>query len=378
MDTTRAMQGYRADEALYMALESSARKWLLVFSDGARRRHVAVAAWDRQAVQQQIALAKARFHLAPSAPVLSCYEAGRDGFSIHRWLSSIGVINRVVDPASIEVPQRAKRVKTDRIDGEKLLDMLIRAYRGERGVWREVHVPTVEQEDRRRVHRERERLKKEATRGSNAIKSLLATQGVSLLLNARFLEALNELRCWDGAPLPAQLRTELTRLWQRHQLAQQHLSTLEKQQRQELAQADDTTTQQMRQLQRLCSIGPQTPWVLCTEVFGWREIANARQLGALVGFTPTPYDSGASQREQGISKAGIRRVRPAMIELAWLWLRYQPNSALACWYERRFGHTGSKRSRRIGIVALARKLLIALWRYLRDGVIPEGAVLKPA
>jgi transposase len=142
-------------------------------------------------------------------------------------------------------------------------------------------------------------------------------------------------------------------------------------------QQHEQQTAQMRQLQQLVSIGPQTPWVLCTEIFDWRQITNGRELGALAGFTPTPYSSGSSERDQGISKAGIRRVRPAMVELAWLWLRWQPASALTQWYQRRFAN-GSKRIRRIGIVALARKLLVALWRYLNNGVLPEGAALKAA
>jgi transposase len=368
METTRAIQAYCSVPTLYMALELSATKWVLLFSDGSRRRRKIVAAGDRQALQHEIALAKARFGLAGDTPTVSCYEAGRDGFWIHRWLLSIGVDNRVVDAASIEVPQHAKRVKTDRIDAEKLMDLLLRACRGDLRGWHEVRVPTVEQEDRRRVQRERQRLLKEAYSGTNRIKSLLATQGVSLALDDDFVHALEQVRCWDGAPLPPQLRQELLRQWQRHQLIDQQRRMLERQQREQ-------QTAQMRQLQQLVSVGPQTSWVLCSEIFDWREITNGRELGALAGFTPTPYRSGNSEREQGISKAGIHRVRPAMVELSWLWLRWQPASAMAQWYQRRFAD-GSKRIRRIGIVALARKLLIALWRYLNDGVLPEGAALK--
>jgi transposase len=260
------------------------------------------------------------------------------------------------------------------------MQLLLRWHGGERQAWREVRVPTVEQEDARRLQRERERLKKEQTSASNRIGSLLVTHGIRLALTKHFVQALQEVRCWDGTPVPAQLHAELVRQWERYELAGRHLAVLHAQQRQRLSHAasDDVMAQQMKQLMRLCSVGVQSAWTLSGEIFAWREIRNGRQLGALAGFTPTPYASGDSQREQGISKAGLDRVRPAMIELSWLWLRHQGGSALARWYERRFGSTGSKRSRRIGIVALARRLLVALWRYVHAGVIPEGAVLKAA
>lgn len=380
METTRANQGYCAEAVLYMALELSAKKWLVLFSEGTRRRQVTVVAGDRQALQEQMVLAKAKLGLQTSVPVVSCYEAGRDGFWLHRWLTSVGVDNHVLSPSSIEVTQQAKRVKTDRVDVNKLMQLLLRWHGGERQAWREVRVPTVEQEDQRRLQRERERLKKEQTSASNRIGSLLVTQGIRLALTKHFVQALQAVRCWDGTPVPAQLHAELVRQWERYELAGRHLAVLHTQQRQQLSHAasDDVMAQQMKQLMRLCSVGVQSAWTLSGEIFAWREIRNGRQLGALAGFTPTPYASGDSQREQGISKAGIARVRPAMIELSWLWLRHQGGSALARWYERRFGSTGSKRSRRIGIVALARRLLVALWRYLHAGVIPEGAVLKTA
>lgn len=378
METTRASQAYCVAMVLYMALELSAKKWVVLFSDGVRRRRVTVAAGDTAGLLAQIAQAKAKLGMTGEAKVISCYEAGRDGFWLHRWLHSVGVDNRVIDPASIEVPQRAKRVKTDRVDVEQLMQLLVRWHSGQRCNWHEVHVPTVEQEDQRRLQRERGRLKKERNGASNRIGSLLVTQGLaSLPLNSHFRERLDQLRCWDGSPLPPQLRAELLRQWERYELAQRHMAALEAQQRQRLSQPDaqDTMAQQMRQLMRLGAVGIQSAWTLCGEIFAWRDIRTRWQLGALSGFTPTPYDSGSSQREQGIGKSGISWVRPAMIELSWMWLRLQPRSELSQWFQRRFG-TGSKRSRRIGIVALARKLLIALWRYLREGVIPAGAVLK--
>jgi transposase len=381
METTRANQAYCVARVLYMALELSAKKWVVLFSDGTRRcRQVVVSAGDRLALLAQIGLAKTKLGLPADVPVVSCYEAGRDGFWLHRWLASVGVDNRVVDPASIEVPQRAKRVKTDRVDVQKLLQLLLRWHGGESQAWHEVRVPSVAQEDERHLQRERDRLKKEHTGASNRIASLLVTQGIELPLNKHFMRALDQVRCWDGTPLPAQLRGELERQWERYELAGRHMAVLLAQQRQRLskAAAEDTMAQQMKQLMRLCSVGVQSAWTLSAEVFAWREIKNRWQIGALAGLTPTPYASGQSEREQGISKAGIARVRTAMIELSWLWLRHQGDSALSRWFQRRFGSTGSKRSRRIGIVALARRLLVALWRYLHSGVIPDGAVLKRA
>lgn len=377
MEATRVNEGYTGATALYMGMELSAGKWVLLFCPGDRRRsRVSVPAGDRDATAARIAAAKAKFGLPADAPVISCYEAGRDGFWIHRWLLSIGVRNRVVHPASIEVPQKARRVKTDHIDVEKLLGLLLRACAGERGVWDEVRVPTIEQEDHRRLHRERERLNKERNSLGNRITSLLVAQGLRLALDAKLPQAIEKVRCWDGAPLPRQLKEEIERMWARRQLICQQLRGLEQQRCRRLADQDEPS-RQAKQLMTLRSIGINTSWLLSSELFSWREIKNRRQLGALAGMTPTPYNSGNSEREQGIGKDGLKRVRTQMVEIAWDWLRLQPDSELTKWYMRRFG-TGSKRSKRIGIVAMARKLLVALWRYLHDGLIPAGARLKTA
>lgn len=376
METTRVSNEYSAaSERLYMAMELSAATWVLLFSAGGQQvRRVRVDAADLARVQREIALAKAKFKLAADVPVFSCYEAGRDGFWIHRWLHSIGVNNTVIDPASIEVSQRAKRVKTDRVDVEKLLKLLVRACSGDRDSWREVRVPTVQQEDTRRQHRERERLAKERTGLRNRIGSLLVTQGVRLNPRRKLQPQLAAARCWDGQPLPVQLAAEIERMLQRCELLDEQLRQLESQRLQLLASQPGSHA---HRLMRLRAIGPHTSWILNAELFSWREIRNRGQLAALAGLAPTPFASGSIEREQGISGAGNRRVRTSMIELAWSWLRLQPASALAQWFQRRFG-SGSKRSRRVGIVALARKLLVALWRYVHDGVIPAGATLKAA
>jgi len=376
METTRVTDEYSAAAPrLYLALELSAAQWVLLFCAGGQRpRQVRIAAGDLQRLQREIALAKSKLQLPADAPVYSCYEAGREAFWIHRALIAMGVHNSVIDPASIEVSQRAKRVKTDRIDAEKLLKLLMRACNGDCEGWRVVRVPSVQQEDERHQHRERERLGKERTALRNRIGSLLVTQGIRLP-RRRVLPAPDQLRCWDGQPLPPHLAAEIERMRQRCKLLEEQLRAIEKQRLKALA--SEPGREQTRALMRLRAIGLQTSWILNAELFSWREIRNRGQLGALSGLAPTPFASGQLQREQGISGAGNRRVRTSMIEIAWSWLRLQPGSALAQWFQRRFG-SGGKRSRRIGIVALARKLLVALWRYLHDGVVPAGATLKAA
>lgn len=379
METTRVKeQGYIGLSTLLMALEISNRKWLVLFrrAGSTRERRKTFAAWDLAAMQAEIQAAKVKLQLPADAPVIGCHEAGRDGFSIHRWLLSIGVDSRLIDSASIEVNQRAKRVKTDSVDLAKLMALLARVHAGEADVWHEVRAPSEEDEDARRLHRERERLLKERTALGNRIGSLLATQGARLTLKPDFAQQLQQLRRWNGQPLPPLLCAELLRMWQRRQLICQQIAQLERQRRSEVFTVSHEHSAGMRALMRLFAVGIDTAWLFDREIFGWRQIANRRQLGALCGMTPTPYSSGDSQREQGISGAGNRRVRTAAVELAWRWVRLQPGSELTQWYLRRFA-TGSKRNKRVGIVALARKLLVALWRYLQFGVIPSGARFKP-
>jgi transposase len=225
------------------------------------------------------------------------------------------------------------------------------------------------------LHRERKTLVKDRGRHWVRIKSLLRAQGLRMTSKRDFLAQLEALRCWNGEPLPPELHAELVREWARHELVDSQVRELEAQQKTRVAEGDSVAMQQIQGLMALKAVGWQSAWLLVFELFAWRNFRNRRELASLVGLTPTPYSSGDDEREQGISKAGNRRVRTAMIELAWLWLTHQPGSALSRWYQRRFG-TGGKRQRRIGIVALARKLLVALWRYLQDGVVPEGAIFS--
>jgi transposase len=362
---------------LYHAYELGNKEWKLGFTVGLgqspRRRKI--AGGDLVALEEEIRLAKKRFGLPEDARVLSCYEAGRDGFWLHRHLLSEEIENLVVDSASIEVNRRAKRAKTDNLDLGKLLTMLIRYDSGEKKVWSVVHVPSVEAEDKRHLHRELSALKKDRTRHINRIKGLLAGQGVRIPVRADFLEKLERVRLWDGSPLPPGLRARLEREYAGLEFVRQQITELEAERRELIRTSDDASVEKVRQLLRLRGIGESSAWLFVMEFFGWRDFRNRRQVGGLAGLAPMPYQSGDESREQGISKAGNRPVRGMGIEIAWGWLRHQPESELTLWYQEKYGDAG-KRMRKVGIVALARKLLVALWRYLETGEIPAGAQLK--
>lgn len=374
---THGMEGSALAPVLYMALELSNKTWRLALSDGGKRRQVTVPAADLMKLSEAVAKAKERFGMPASARVVSCYEAGRDGFWLDRHLRSVGIENQVVDAASIEVSRRLRHVKTDRLDGERLLAKLIRHHAGEHGGWSVVRVPSVEEEDARHLHRELGRLKRERLAHRLRMQSLLVTQGVRLSIKSALRLRLGSLALWDGHPLPVELKAELEREAERLALVERQIGALEAKRRERLQSPRTEAERRIVHLMRLGAIGPASAWLLVMEFFGWRAFRNRRELAALAGLVGTPYNSGESERDQGISKAGNRRVRAMIVEIAWLWLRFQPRSALTQWYQTRFAGAGA-RMRRIGIVALARRLLIALWRYLDDGVIPEGARLIPA
>jgi transposase len=376
-EATRGTQ-YTTKRSLYVAFELSAAKWKLGFSTGLGQhpRRRTVDAGDLLALRQEVETAKRRFGLAIDAPVKSCYEAGRDGFWLHRYLLEQEIENLVVDSSSIEVDRRAKRAKTDRIDVGKLLNMLIRYHNGEEKVWRVVHVPSVEAEDMRHLHRQLRTLKVDRTRYICCIKRLLATQGLSVPIHVEFLDTLAAARLWDGSLLPPGLRARVEREYASLRYVEQQIKELETERDELLETSKHPSIEKVRQLMRLRAIGPNSAWLFVMEFFGWRQFRNRREVGGLSGLTPTPHQSGEESREQGISKAGNRPVRAMAIEIAWCWLRYQPDSELSLWFYKNFGH-GGKRMRKVGIVALARKLLVALWRYLETGEIPAGAQLKP-
>ena len=359
---------------LYLSLELGQKNWKLAFTVGLgqKPRLRTIAARDTEALMAEIRAAKKRFGLPEDAAVASCYEAGRDGFWLHRFLTSRKVENLVVDSSSIEVNRRKRRAKSDRLDAVKLVEMLIRYCNGERKVWSIIRVPAVADEDRRQLHRELIELKAERTAHVNAIKGLLAGLGLQASVDEDFPERLEQLRQWDGSAVPEGLRGRLLREFERWRLVGRQVHELEKERTEAIRAGAGPEVEQVRQLLNLKGIGENGAWLLVNELFAWRRFENRRQLGSLAGLTPTPYDSGESRREQGISKAGNRRVRWMMVQLSWGWLQYQPDSELSRWYRRRFGD-GNSRVRKIGIVALARKLLIALWRYLETGEPPAGA-----
>jgi transposase len=307
---------------------------------------------------------------------MSCYEAGRDGFWLHRWLVSKGVDNRVVDSSSIEVDRRARRAKSDGVDAQKLLDLLVRSeQKGQKRPWSVARVPNPQEEDARQLSRELEALKKERTRHSNRMRGLLASQGIDLEVGPHFREQLEQARLWDGSAVEPGLRSRLERELVRLELLQEQISELDKRRRALLKDSPEASVEQVRKLKLLKALGDNSSWLFVYEFFSWRKFRNRREVAALAGLSPTPYQSGDSNHEQGISRAGNARIRSMAIEIAWVWVRCQPRSQLTLWFQERFG-SGGKRSRRIGIVALARRLLVALWRYLETGVIPEGASLK--
>jgi transposase len=361
---------------LYVAFELANSTWKLACSDGSKLRYVTVTAGDLAQVQRAIIEAKRHFGIGDEVHTVSCYEAGRDGFWLYRYLQSCGIDNVVVDSASLEVNRRLRRAKTDRVDAGKLLSMLIRYHGREKQLWRVVRVPSREDEDARHLHRELGALKRERTRYRNRIHGILIQQGLRINnpSKKRFVQELESLRTWDGRELPPEMKVRLIRVYERLRMVEDQISTLVKEKAQRL-QDENARMAQVAQLLRLPGIGPISSWTFVMEFFGWRRFRNRPEVAALAGLSPTPYNSGSRLREQGISKAGNRRVRTLAIEIAWTWLRFQPRSKLSWWFLERFAGGGS-RMRRLGIVALGRRLLIDLWRFLEYGVVPEGAQVK--
>ena len=385
-DPTRTSQGSTPPvivPTLYLAFELGGSSWKLAATTGPgqapRLRSVPARALDR--ALGELARAKARFHLAADAPVVTCYEAGRDGFWLHHALTAHGVRNHVVDSSSIEVSRRQRRTKSDRLDARKLVGMLLRYAEGERPVWHVVRVPSGAAEDERQLHRELKTAQRERLAAVTRVESLLITQGLALRLTG--LESVGQvqtrlaaLRRWDATPLPPALAARLAREWGQVAALTTQLTALRRERARLLKAGASPALGQVRRLMQFKGVGVTTAWIYVMELFAWRTFRNRRELGALTGLAPTADRSGtARHRELGISKAGNRWVRAVAIEGAWAWLRYQPHSALSEWYQRRFG-TGGSRLRRIGIVALARKLLMAFECYLRTGTPPAGAELR--
>ena len=317
--------------------------------------------------------------LGGTADVACCFEAGRDGFWLQRLLAAHGIAAYVLEPTSILVNRRARRAKTDRLDAEGMLRVLVAWLGGDRQMCSIVRVPTPEEEDAKRPHREREHLVQEKLRIENRIEALLFTQGIRARPSLRsWARDMAKLRTGDGRALPPLLRAELDRLQRRLVLILELIREVDAERAAALvaAAADDVMAQKITALQKIRGIGMNFATVLVREVL-YRPFANRRQLASYVGIVPMPYQSGGMDRDRSISRAGNPRARTTLIQLAWLWLRYQPRSALAAWFHERVG-TLQGRTRRIAIVAMARRLLIALWRYVETGIVLEGVEIRAA
>jgi transposase len=368
---------------IFMALELSQKTWLVTMHSPDRDRisHVKLTGGDHGGLLALIKRVRERAAraLGYEPPVVTCYEAGYDGFWLHRLLTAAGITNHVLDPASIAVEQRARPAKSDRIDGEKLLRTLMAYCRGEPRVVRIVRVPSYEQEDARRDTREEERLILEQGAHINRIRALLRLLGLAARNPRRrdWLAWLATQRDWQGRPVPPRLLAEITREHARLIAVGEQLAALKKQSLAKPAQLPAAAAEMARRrdlLLQLKSLGPAFSRTLTNEVF-YKDFRNRREVGGYFGLGGSPWKSGDTDREQGISKAGNRRARHAAVELAWLWVRHQPDSALTKWFRRRT-ENATKRLKRIAIVALARKLMVALWRYLSSGLVPEGALFK--
>ena len=364
-----------SEPTLYVAFELGKKDWKLAMTSG-----FGVAPWvrtvvsgDLAGVERAVREGRRRLGLPAAARVMSCYEAGRDGFWIHRALTAMDLSNRVVDSASIEVNRRARRAKTDRLDALKLAQMLVRVCYGERRVWSEVRVPSVADEAARQVSRERTALTQERTRLVNQLRGWLATWG-SRLPGRRRARWWTDVRDWAGAALPEEVQARLARADARLAGLAAQIAAIDAAQQQAVTTA--APSRAVRQLVRLKGVATTSASVLVDEGLVWRAFKNRRQIGGLLGFAPTPYASGDSAREQGISRAGNARLQSISIQLAWSWVRWQPDSELTRWYHAHFAK--GKRARRIGIVAVARKLVIAFWRYVTTGVVPAGALVNVA
>ena len=381
-DLTDASTAIQTDlPAIFVSLELSRSTWLITsLSPGAGEKMSkhSIRAGDVAGLLVRLAQLKekARGRTGRDFPIIAIQEAGLDGFWIHRVLQSEGIESHVVDAASILTSRRRRRAKTDGIDGETLVRTLLAYKRGEPRVCAMVKAPTPEEEDRRRICRERKTLVGERVEHVNRIKGLLFAQGVSdyepLKRNRR--ARLEELKTGDGRPLPAHLKAQISRELDRLELVLPQLKAVEAERDALLKPVSEGCPTPAAMLAQLKGMGPEFTAILWSEGL-FRSFSNRRQLAAYAGLAPTPWQSGSVAHEQGVSKAGNPRLRTTMIQLAWLWLRHQPTSALSVWFQERVQSNGGK-MRKTTIVALARKLLVALWKYSTSGVVIEGAVMK--
>ena len=367
-----------ASPIVYLAIELSSSSWIVACRQPENEK-VKLHRMDAGDCETLLALIldlrrKAAAQFGVDAIIASCFEAGRDGFWLHRLLSAHGVINHVLEPTSILVTRGARRAKTDRLDALGLLRVLAATFTGDHDACRVVNVPSVSEEDAKRPHREREHLVQERVRIENRIAALLATQGISKRPSLRSWEAdLNAIQTGDGRAIPPLLKAELNRLRRRLVITLEMIREVEAERQEALERQDDEAGRTIGALCKIRGIGDNFAAVLTREIF-YRTFENRRQIASYLGLAPTPFQSGGMDRDRRINRAGNSRARKTLIQLAWLWLRYQPESSLAQWFRQRVGELKG-RTRRIAIVAMARKLLIAIWRFAKLGIVPEGAIL---
>lgn len=380
MKPARSIYFTPAELVLAVSLELASTKWKIALHDG-QRENAAIRTVDGaepqcriREVLAEIARIKERWELPDSIRVVVLFEAGQDGFWIARAFEGFGVEALICDPASLQVARRARRAKTDRLDAIALVSALRAWLGGKRDALRIIRVPLPEAEAQRHLVRDRGELQKESMQHHDRIRKLLRTVGCWDNVDGSFAQRLSQgqVRCFDGSPLPSILQERLERECERMALVERQFESLDKSL---VKQLPPPTQERVKKLQRLRAIGEVGSERLVLELF-WRNFKDRRQVGAAVGLVPQPYDSGNSHADQGISKQGNRRVRSLLIEMSWFWLRFQPDSAISRWFAERTGPSKSKRGRRIAIVAVARRLVIALWRYLEHDVVPEGARLK--
>jgi len=366
--------------AIFVSLELSRSTWLITSLSPGRGEKLSkhsVRGSDVAGLLERFAhlREKARARTGEVFSLIVIQEAGLDGFWIHRVLQSEGIESHVVDPASITTSRRRRRAKTDGIDGEALIRALLAYKRGEPRVCAMVKAPTPEEEDRRRVCRERKVLIAERVQHVNRMKGLLFGQGITGYepLRRDRRERLEELQTGDGRPLPDHLKAQVRRELDRIELLMEQIKAVEAERDALLAREHAVTPATLLDIK---GIGPEFAGILWAEGL-FRHFDNRRQVAAYAGLAPTPWQSGSIDREQGVSKAGNPRLRTTLIQLAWLWIRHQPRSALTLWFEERVKRNGG-RLKKTAVVALARKLLVALWKYVTAGVVIEGAVMKTA
>jgi transposase len=376
MDRTTTSADLR--NTLYGAMELSKNTWLLAiqFPDRPQPSLYPIAGGNTEDLVAKLTAASDRWaKVSGKRPSITlCYEAGYDAFWLARFLKTRGIECLVVDAASLQVNRRGRRAKTDRIDVEMLLRALIAWCRGERHVWSVVRIPSIDEEDLRRSHRERSRLVQERTAHINRIKGLLFAQGIrGINVRSKYKRLeVSKLVTGEGRPLPPRLAREVVREIERLTLVQRQLVAIERE-RDEAPTPCASTEKKRIQLSLLNGIGPTVSAIMAREVY-YRQFSNRRQVAGFLGLATSPYDSGAAERSQGISRAGSGPVRVTMIQAAWLWVKHQPKSAITRWFlQRTNGQSG--RIKRIAIVAVARKLAIALWRYVEQGLVPQGAIL---